>query len=83
MKTASVRDLRLKFGSPLAGLEEGHEIQITPRRRVVARLVPDRAASVAKVRMPDFSAGLKRIHGDRVLSAETTRAVPDENKGRY
>jgi antitoxin (DNA-binding transcriptional repressor) of toxin-antitoxin stability system len=83
MKTASVRDLRQKFGSLLTWLEEGHENQITMRRRVVARLVPDRPESAARVRMPDFSARLKQIHGEQVLSAEATRAILDENKGRY
>jgi len=34
MKTASVRELRQNFGSLLAWLEEGQEIQITMRRRV-------------------------------------------------
>jgi antitoxin (DNA-binding transcriptional repressor) of toxin-antitoxin stability system len=83
MKTASVRDLRQKFGSLLIWLEEGHEIQITMRRRVVARLVADRPASAAKVRMPDFAARLKKIHGEQVLSAEATQAILDENKGGY
>lgn len=83
MKTASVRDLRQKFGSLLTWLKEGHEIQITMHRRVVARLVPDRPESAAKVRMPDFAARLKKIHGEQVLSAEAAQTILDENKGRY
>jgi antitoxin (DNA-binding transcriptional repressor) of toxin-antitoxin stability system len=83
MKTASVRELRQNFGSLLTWLEEGQEIQITMRRRVVARLVPDRPKSAAKVRMPDFAARLKKIHGEKVLSAEESQAILDENKGRY
>jgi antitoxin (DNA-binding transcriptional repressor) of toxin-antitoxin stability system len=83
MKTASVRDLRQNFGSLLAWLEEGQEIQITMRRRVVARLVPDGPKPAAKIRMPDFAARLKKIHGEKVLSAEEAQAILDENKGRY
>jgi antitoxin (DNA-binding transcriptional repressor) of toxin-antitoxin stability system len=83
MKTASVRELRQNFGSLLTWLEEGQEIQITMRRRIVARLVPDRPKSAAKVRMPNFAARLKKIHGEKVLSAEETQAILDENKGRY
>jgi antitoxin (DNA-binding transcriptional repressor) of toxin-antitoxin stability system len=83
MKTASVRDLRQNFGSLLTWLEEGQEIQITMHRRVVARLVPDRPKPVAKVRMPDFAARLKKIHGDKVLSVEEAQAILDENKGGY
>jgi antitoxin (DNA-binding transcriptional repressor) of toxin-antitoxin stability system len=83
MKTASVRELRQNFGSLLAWLEDGQEIQITMRRRVVARLVPARPNSAAKVSMPDFIARLKKIHGERVISAEQAQAILDENKGQF
>jgi antitoxin (DNA-binding transcriptional repressor) of toxin-antitoxin stability system len=81
MKTASVRELRQNFGSLLTWLEEGQEIQITMRRRVVARLVPDRTNSTPKVKMPDFAARLKKIHGTKAISAEEARAILDESKG--
>jgi len=67
----------------LAWLEEGQEIQITMRRRVVARLVPDRPKSMPKARLPDFAARLKKIHGEKVISAARARAILDENKGQY
>jgi hypothetical protein len=53
------------------------------RRRIVARLVPDRPKSAAKVRMPDFAARLKKIHGKKVVGAEDAQAIHDENKGRF
>jgi antitoxin (DNA-binding transcriptional repressor) of toxin-antitoxin stability system len=81
MKTASVRELRQNFGSLLTWLEEGQEIQITLRRRVVARLVPDRKNATPKVKMPDFAARLKKIHGAKAISAEEARAILDEGKG--
>jgi antitoxin (DNA-binding transcriptional repressor) of toxin-antitoxin stability system len=83
MKTASVRELRQNFGSLMAWIEEGEEIQITMHRRVVARLVPEQPKSRAKVKMPDFAARLKRIHGGKVISAESAEAILDRNKGRY
>jgi antitoxin (DNA-binding transcriptional repressor) of toxin-antitoxin stability system len=83
MKTASVRELRQNFGGLLAWLEEGQEIQITMRRRVVARLVPDGRNIVAKVRMPDFAARLKKLHGKKVIGAQEAQAVLDENKGEF
>jgi antitoxin (DNA-binding transcriptional repressor) of toxin-antitoxin stability system len=83
MKTASVRELRQNFGSLLTWLEEGQEIQITMRRRVIARLVPDRPKTTLKVRMPDFAARLKRIHGKKTISAEEAQAILDANEGRY
>jgi antitoxin (DNA-binding transcriptional repressor) of toxin-antitoxin stability system len=81
MKTAGVRELRQNFGSLLTWLEEGQEIQITMRRRVVARLVPDRPKSAPKAKIPDFAARLKKIHGEKVISAEEAHAILDESKG--
>jgi len=83
MKTASVRELRQNFGGLLAWLEEGQEIQITMRRRVVARLVPDGRNIVTKVRMPDFAARLKKLHGKKVIGAPQAQAILDENKGEF
>jgi len=83
MKTASVRELRQNFGGLLAWLEEGQEIQITMRRRVVARLVPDGRNIVTKVGMPDFAARLKKLHGKKVIGAQEAQAILDENKGEF
>ncbi len=83
MKTASVRQLRQNFKNLLAWIETGQEVQITKRRRVVARLVPDIAAKGKPLKMPDFAARLKRIHGGTVISADAARVILDENKGRY
>jgi antitoxin (DNA-binding transcriptional repressor) of toxin-antitoxin stability system len=83
MKTASVRELRQNFGSLLSWLEEGQEIQITMRRRVVARLVPERTKAGSNVKMPDFAARLKKIHGNKLISAGDAQAILDESKGRY
>ncbi len=42
MTKASVRDLRYRFHEVEDLLRQGQEIQITKRRRVIARLVPER-----------------------------------------
>jgi antitoxin (DNA-binding transcriptional repressor) of toxin-antitoxin stability system len=83
MRSASVRDLRQHFANLLIWIKEGQEIKITMRRRVVARLVPERPAKKVAVKMPDFAARLKKIHGRRTISAATARALLAENKGRY
>jgi antitoxin (DNA-binding transcriptional repressor) of toxin-antitoxin stability system len=83
MKTASVRELRQNFGHLLTWIEEGQEILITMRRRVVARLVPERTRSRAKVRMPNFAGRLKKIHGNKVISSDKAHAILDENRGQY
>lgn len=82
MKTASVRELRQNFGNLLTWIEEGQEIQITMRRRVVARLVPERTKP-SKLKMPNFAARLKKIHGNKVISFDEARVILDENRGRY
>jgi antitoxin (DNA-binding transcriptional repressor) of toxin-antitoxin stability system len=66
MTKASVRDLRYEFKKIERLLLQGEEIQITKRRRVIARLVPERK-EVAK-KMPDFDARVRRIYGDKVLA---------------
>jgi antitoxin (DNA-binding transcriptional repressor) of toxin-antitoxin stability system len=81
MKTATVRELRQNFGALLSWLEDGQEIQITMRRRVVARLVPERMIQSSNFKMPDFAARLKSIHGKKLISAREARTILDENKG--
>ena len=83
MKTASVRELRQNFGSLLTWIKEGQEIQITMHRKVVARLIPDRTEPRKRGRMPDFAARLRKIHGNKEISAENAQAILDENKGRH
>lgn len=62
MKSMSVRDLRYRFPEVEAELREGEAIAITKRKRVIARLVPERPVGV---KSPDFMAMLKRIYGKK------------------
>lgn len=64
MLKASVRDLRYRFQEVEDLLRQGQEIQITKRRRVIAKLVP---ADKPVVQRPDFAGRLKKIFGNRVL----------------
>lgn len=73
MKTATVRDLRYRFPEIEARLREGDEIQITKRKRVIARLVPVKSKRPA--RYPDFRAMLKEIWGDKVLKTTGAEIV--------
>jgi antitoxin (DNA-binding transcriptional repressor) of toxin-antitoxin stability system len=66
MTKASVRDLRYDFKKIERLLLQGEEIQITKRRRVIARLVPE-SPEVTK-EMPDFEARVRKIYGDKVLA---------------
>jgi antitoxin (DNA-binding transcriptional repressor) of toxin-antitoxin stability system len=53
MKPASIRDLRYGFRRIERLLHQGEEVQITRRRRVIARLVPEHEHT-ATAPMPDF-----------------------------
>ena len=65
MRKASVRDLRYGFKKIERLLHQGEEVQITKRRRVIARLVPENARAAAQ--MPDFFERLRSIYGDTEL----------------
>ena len=65
MKQASVRDLRYDFKKVERLLHQGEEIQITKRRKVIARLVPENGRPPAE--MPDFLERMRAINGDKVF----------------
>jgi antitoxin (DNA-binding transcriptional repressor) of toxin-antitoxin stability system len=60
MAKASIRDLRYQFRKVEDLLQQGEEIQITKRRRVIARLIPE--SEKKNPEMPDFLARLKKIY---------------------
>ncbi|MBI1749658.1 MAG: hypothetical protein HY234_01085 [Acidobacteria bacterium] len=80
MRKASVRDLRYRFPEVELSLREGEEIQITKRRRVIARLVPDRSPAPRGAR-PDFLARLKKIYGRKRLKVSGAELLAHE-RGR-
>ena len=68
MKTATVRQLRHDFGSVLAWIEEGEQVEIRKRGKPVALISPPPPPKRAgRKKRPDFAARLKRIFGDQVL----------------
>jgi antitoxin (DNA-binding transcriptional repressor) of toxin-antitoxin stability system len=72
MTKASVRDLRYRFREVEDLLRQGQEIQITKRKRVIARLIP---ADKTPVKRPDFAGRLKRIFGKRVLKVSGAELI--------
>jgi antitoxin (DNA-binding transcriptional repressor) of toxin-antitoxin stability system len=74
MKTATVRDLRYDFPRVERLLAEGEPIQITKRKRVIAKLVPpDPPAAPPKI--PDFLGRMKKIYGDKVLKVSGAELI--------
>jgi antitoxin (DNA-binding transcriptional repressor) of toxin-antitoxin stability system len=80
MKTASIRDLRYGFKKIERLLHQSEEIQITKRRRVIARLVPESAEAPKQI--PDFLARLRSIYGDKVLSVSGAELI-SADRSRY
>ena len=80
MKQASVRDLRYHFSEVERLLEQGEEIEITKRKRVVARLLP--VTTAPPKTWPDFQARLRKIYGDKVLKVTGAELVAQE-RDRY
>ena len=80
MRKASVRDLRYAFKKIERLLHQGEEIQITKRRRVIARLVPESEQPAAEV--PDFLGRSRAIYGDKVLAVSGAELVSEDRK-RY
>ncbi len=80
MKKASIRDLRYDFKKIEYLLRQGEEIQITKRRQVIARLIPEGTKST--VETPDFLARLLSIYGGKVLAASGAELVAAD-RNRY
>jgi antitoxin (DNA-binding transcriptional repressor) of toxin-antitoxin stability system len=80
MTKASVRDLRYEFKKIERLLLRGEEILITKRRRVIARLVPERAEGAKTV--PDFEAPMRSIFGDKVLAVSGADLI-SADRDRY
>jgi antitoxin (DNA-binding transcriptional repressor) of toxin-antitoxin stability system len=72
MRTVSVRDLRYDFKAVERILLEGEEVQITKRRRAIARLVPEPAPPPE---LPDFLGRMRTIYGDEILPVSGAEIV--------
>jgi antitoxin (DNA-binding transcriptional repressor) of toxin-antitoxin stability system len=80
MTKASVRDLRYDFKQIERLLLRGEEIQITKRRRVIARLVPENVKTPRE--LPDFMARVRKIYGDKMLAVSGADLI-SEDRNRY
>jgi antitoxin (DNA-binding transcriptional repressor) of toxin-antitoxin stability system len=79
MRRASIRDLRYAFKKIERFLHQGEEIQITKRRKVIARLIPEEDQAPA---MPDFLGRLRTIYGDKTLKVSGADLIA-QDRSRY
>lgn len=77
MKTASVRDLRYNFKKIERSLQAGEEIEVTKRRKVIARLVPV-TEPCRKIEWPDFEGRLRKIWGDKILEPSNAELIAQD-----
>jgi prevent-host-death family protein len=81
MKTASVRQVQHHLSEVLRWVEDGQEVTITRRGRVVARIVPVNEKRQA-VRWPDFMRRSTEIWGKRVRGKPVSRIIIEDRKER-
>jgi prevent-host-death family protein len=74
--TISVRELQQNLKRVLARVERGQVIEVTRRRRAVARLAPMRREGPASP-WPDFEARSRGVFGTRVLATAGVDAVAE------
>ena len=80
MKKATVRQLPCEFNKLERLLQQGEEIQITKRGRLIARLVPENEQPPA--RLPNFRARMRAIYGDKVFQISGAELVR-KDRDRY
>lgn len=75
-----MRDLRYRFSEVERLLQEGEKIEITKRKRVIARLTP--VVSRARIVRPDFLARLHAIYGSKLMKVSGAELIAQE-RSRY
>jgi prevent-host-death family protein len=63
MKTATVRDVRHKFGDVIASVEQGESVAISKRGEIIAVISPPPIEKKTPKKKPDFAGRMKRLFG--------------------
>ena len=80
MKTVSVRDLCYDFKTVERLLLQGEEFEISKRRKVIARLTPERGE---RPPLPDFLGRLKEIYGNQVFETTGAELISADREDRF
>jgi antitoxin (DNA-binding transcriptional repressor) of toxin-antitoxin stability system len=78
MKTFSVMEVQHHLSRVLREVEAGHEVGITRRKRLVARLLPPEREP--PVEFPDFAARAREVWGDEWPGSSSDELL-DETRG--
>ncbi len=77
----SVRELQQNLKRVMARVERGDVIEVTRRRRPVAKLGPMRSANPVSP-WPDLEARARTVFGDRIVASAASDAV-SEGRGHW
>ena len=81
MKTATIRQIQHHLSEVLRWVEDGQEVQVTRRNRVIAKIVPARDDH-QKVAWPDFVGRSTKIWGKRSRGKPVSRIIIDDRQER-
>ena len=81
MKSVSVRELQQNIKRVIDQVEQGQVVEVTRRRRVVARLTPARAAS-KRVVWPDLEKRARAVLGPGTIEPPPSEQVA-KDRGRW
>jgi prevent-host-death family protein len=79
--TVSVRELQQNLKRVMARVERGETVEVTRRRRPVARLAPVRATGPLSA-WPDLDARARAVFGDRVVTPGGAEVVIEDRGDR-
>lgn len=81
MKRATIRQVQHRLSEVMKWVEDGEEVVILRRNRVVARIVPPGRAS-GPPEWPDFTGRARRIWGTRVRGKRLSRIIAEGREKR-
>jgi prevent-host-death family protein len=79
MRTATVRDVRHKFGDVIASVEQGDSVAISKRGEIIAIISPPPREKKTPRKKPDFAGRMRRLFGNRKFSGNS---VIEERQSR-
>ncbi len=79
--TVSIRELQQNLKGVIARVERGEVVEVTRRRRPVARLTPLRPAAPLSA-WPDLDARARKVFGDRVIKPGAAEVLAESRGER-
>jgi prevent-host-death family protein len=80
MGVVSIRELQQNLKKVLARVERGETVDVTRRRRLVARLAPAQPSAASD--WPDLEARTRSVFGDRTVTPAGSTVVIDDRGDR-